>query len=47
MPEEKVIAEGIFEKIGLSEERVRACLPEIRKFVSFWRAYPDLFIDFL
>lgn len=34
-------------KVGLSEERVRACLPEIRKFVSFWRAYPDLFIDFL
>ena len=22
-------------KVGLSEERVRACLPEIRKFVSF------------
>ena len=34
-------------KVGLSEERVRACLSEIRKFVSFWRAYPDLFIDFL
>ena len=34
-------------KVGLSEERVRACLSEIRKFVSFWRAYADLFIDFL
>lgn len=34
-------------KLGLSEERVRAILPIIRKYVSFWREYPDIFIDFL
>lgn len=34
-------------KIGLSEERVRAVLPVVRQYVSFWRAYPDLFVDFL
>lgn len=35
------------DKIGLSEERVRACIPVARQYVSFWREYPDLFIDFL
>lgn len=34
-------------KIGLSEERVRAILPVARQYVSFWREYPDLFVDFL
>ena len=34
-------------KIGLSEERVRAIIPEAREYVAFWREYPDLFIDFL
>ena len=34
-------------KIGLSEERVRPLLPQIGKYVSFWREYPDLFIDFM
>ena len=34
-------------KIGLSEERVRAILPQAREFIAFWREYPDLFIDFL
>ena len=32
-------------KIGLSEERIRACMPEIRKTIAFYREYPDLFID--
>ena len=35
------------DKIGLSEERVRACIPVARKYVAFWREYPDLFVDFL
>ena len=35
------------DKIGLSEERVRACIPKARQWVSFWREYPDLFVDFL
>ena len=34
-------------KIGVSEERVRAVLPAIRDYISFWREYPDLFVDFL
>ena len=35
------------EKIGLSEERVRAIIPVVRKYIAFWREYPDLMIDFL
>ena len=35
------------DKIGLSEERVKACIPVARQYVSFWREYPDLFVDFL
>ena len=35
------------DKIGLSEERVRACIPVARKYIAFWREYPDLFVDFL
>ena len=34
-------------KIGLSEERVRAVVPIGRQYISFWREYPDLFVDFL
>ena len=31
-------------KIGLSEERVQAVMPIIRKYTAFWREYPDLFV---
>ena len=34
-------------KIGISEERVEAILPTVRKYVAFWREYPDLFVDFM
>lgn len=34
-------------KIGFSEERIRAAMPEIRKAISFYREYPDLFVDFI
>ena len=34
-------------KIGLSPERVEAVIPTVRKYVAFWREYPDLFIDFM
>ena len=34
-------------KIGLSEERIRAAMPEIRKSIAFYREYPDLFVDFV
>lgn len=35
------------QKLGFSEERIRAILPTARQYVSFWREYPDLFVDFL
>ena len=34
-------------KIGISQERVDAVLPIIRKYTAFWREYPDLFVDFM
>ena len=34
-------------KIGLSEERIRAAMSEIRKSIAFYREYPDLFVDFV
>ena len=34
-------------KVGLSEERVMAIVPAARDYISFWREYPDLFVDFL
>ena len=32
-------------KIGLSEERIEAQLPQLRNLISFYREYPDLLID--
>lgn len=34
-------------KIGISEERVRAIMPDIRNTIAFFREYPDLFVDFI
>ena len=34
-------------KIGLSEERIKAIIPAAREYISFWREYPDLFVDFM
>ncbi len=34
-------------KIGISEERLKKILPALRQYVSFWREYPDIFVDFL
>ena len=34
-------------KVGLSEERIRAQMPYLREYISFWREYPDLFVEFL
>jgi hypothetical protein len=34
------------QKIGISEERIKACLSELRKAIAFYRVYPDLYIDF-
>ena len=38
---------GNRKKIGISPERVVAVKPIIRKYVAFWREYPDLFVDFM
>ena len=34
-------------KIGVSYERIEAIKPIIRKYIAFWREYPDLFVDYL
>lgn len=34
-------------KIGISLERIDAIKPSIRSYVSFWREYPDLLVDFM
>ena len=34
-------------KIGISEERIEPLKPFLRSYFSFWREYPDLFIDFM
>lgn len=34
-------------KIGLSEERLRAAIPVGRQYIAYWRAYPDMFVEFL
>lgn len=31
----------------MTEERVREAIPEFTKYVSFWREYPDMFIDMI
>ncbi len=38
---------NITKKTGISEERIKEVLPIIRQYVSFWREYPDIFVDFL
>ena len=35
------------EKIGLSEERVMAIIPQARIAIAYWREYPDMFVDFM
>lgn len=34
-------------KVGISEERIEAIKPVVRDYISFWREYPDLFVDFM
>lgn len=34
-------------KMGLSEERITAIIPVAREYISFWREYPDIFVEFL
>lgn len=41
------IKEEDVKKIGLSEERVAKIIPVAREYISFWREYPDMFVDYL
>ena len=34
-------------KIGISQERLEQVKDVMRQYISFWREYPDLFIDFM
>ena len=38
---------GDNKKVGLSEERIKAIVPIAREYISFWREYPDIFVEFL
>ena len=42
-----MISSGDNKKVGLSEERINAIVPVARQYVSFWREYPDIFVEFL
>ena len=35
------------QKIGFSEERIRAIIPIARQYIAYWREYPDMFVDYL
>ena len=43
----EITSETFNKKEGISEQRVRACMKELRKAFACWREYPDLFVDFL
>ena len=36
-----------FKKQGLSEQRLTADIQELRKLISYFREYPDIFVDFI
>ena len=41
------LSSGPKKKIGISIERIEPIKPYIRQYISYWREYPDMFIDFL
>jgi len=44
---ESIKSKSTIKKVGISEERIRQNLPIIRQYISFWREYPDMFVEFL
>ena len=36
-----------FKKQGLSEQRLTADMEELRNLISYFRQYPDVFVDFI
>lgn len=43
----KLSSERDFKKQGLSEERLLADTPQLKKLISYFREYPDVFVDFI
>lgn len=42
-----ISSEKGYKKKGLSEQRLRENLPQLRKLIGFFRQYPDIFVDFI
>ena len=42
-----IVSSGDNKKMGLSEERINAIIPVAQEYISFWREYPDIFVEFL
>ena len=36
-----------WEKVGVTEERIKAQIPILRQYIAYWREYPDMFVEFL
>ena len=36
-----------WEKVGVTEERIKAQIPVLRQYIAYWREYPDMFVEFL
>ena len=34
-------------KVGISEDRIKQQMPNLRQQIAFWREYPDIFVEFL
>lgn len=41
------ISDNRLQKQGISEERIKKVIPVLRQYISFWREYPDIFVEFL
>ena len=42
-----LVASSGNKKSELSKERIEAIIPVAREYISFWREYPDIFVEFL
>lgn len=42
-----LLLSGEEKKVGVSEERIRAVMPILRKYIAYFREYPDMMIDFM
>lgn len=35
------------QRVDITEKRIRDSLPYLKKYIAFWREYPDIFAEFL